>query len=63
LELTVDTLYSTSIEEGESAGNVWRNHSEDVNTDEGIILKWNLNKHDYSEWTAQWRIAFPQNGG
>jgi hypothetical protein len=52
LELYVDTPYSTSIEKDESAGNVTRDHSEDVNTDEEIILKWSLNKHDYSEWTG-----------
>ena len=52
LEFTVDTLYSTSIEKDESAGNFTRDHSEDVNTDEEIILKWSLNKRDYSEWTG-----------
>jgi hypothetical protein len=52
LELTVDTLYSTNIEEDESVGNVRRDHSDDVNTDDEIILKWSLNKHDYSEWTG-----------
>jgi hypothetical protein len=52
LELTVDNLYSTNIEEVESEGNVTRDHSDDVNTDEEIILKCKLNKHDYSEWTG-----------
>ena len=52
LELNVDTLYSTNIEEVEGAGNVTRDHSEDVNTDKEIILKCRLNKHDYSEWNG-----------
>jgi hypothetical protein len=52
LELTVDTLYSNNIEGDESAENVTRDPSEDTNTDEEIILKCRLNKHDYSEWTG-----------
>ena len=51
-ELSVDTLCSTNIEEDESAGNVTRDPSEDVNTDENIILKCRLNKHDSSEWNG-----------
>lgn len=36
----------------ESTGNVARDPSEHMNTDEEIILKCRLNKHDYNEWTG-----------